>query len=157
MTKVALPGSGEDAVGAAMRLVGTPYTRPAPHVGAIKSPVAGRTDHINLDVPAESFVIPADVVSGLGEGNTENGMHVLNRLFNLPGGSAPAAIHPVGRKDGGAVPIAAAGGEFVVPPETVAQIGAGDIKRGHAILRHFVAHVRKDTIKTLKKLPGPHR
>lgn len=140
-----------------MRLVGTPYTRPVPITGALKSHVAGRTDHLPIDVPAESFVVPADVVSGLGEGNTENGMHVLNRMFNLPGASAPAAIHPVGRKDGGPVPIMAAGGEFVIPPEKVKEIGSGDIKRGHEILRHFVKHVRKDTIKTLKGLPGPHR
>lgn len=154
MAEIPLPGSGADAVGAAMRLTATPYTRPLPKVGALKSHVAGRTDHIPVDVPAESFVIPADIVSGLGEGNTENGFHVLNALFNLPGGSAPPAIH---RKDGGAVPIMAAGGEYIVPPEKVAEIGSGDIKRGHRILEHFVKHVRKKTIRTLQKLPRPHR
>jgi hypothetical protein len=137
-----------------MRLAATPYTRPAPTIGALKSHVAGRTDHLPIDVPAESFVIPADVVSGLGEGNSENGHKVLDHLFNLPGASAPAAIH---RKDGGSVPIMAAGGEYVVPPEVIARIGSGDLKRGHKILEHFVKHTRKQTIKTLKKLPTPHR
>lgn len=154
MTRSAQSGSGADSVGAAMRLAATPYTRPAPHVGAIRSAVAGRTDHVPIDVPAESFVIPADIVSGLGEGNTENGHEVLRRLFNLPGASAPAAIH---RADGGAVPIMAAGGEFVVPPEAVAEKGNGDIKKGHAVLRAFVKHVRKELIKKLKSLPNPHR
>lgn len=154
MTRSAQSGSGADSVGAAMRLAATPYTRPAPSVGALKSMVAGRTDHLPIDVPAESFVVPADVVSGLGEGNSENGHHILDRLFNLPGASAPQAIH---RKDGGAVPIMAAGGEYVVPPEVVAKIGSGDIKRGHSVLRAFVKHVRKETIKTLKALPNPHR
>lgn len=144
-----VPGANPDAAAAAMRLTAMPYTRPAPTVGALKSHVAGRTDHLPIDVPAESFVVPADVVSGLGEGNTENGLHILDKMF---GGQAPVA-----RKDGGAVPIMAAGGEYVVPPEAVTKIGGGDIKRGHKILNAFVKHVRKDTIKTLKKLPGPHK
>lgn len=98
--------------------------------------------------------MPADVVSGLGEGNSENGHKILDHLFNLPGASAPAAIH---RKDGGAVPIMAAGGEYVVPPEVIARLGNGDLKRGHKILDQFVKSVRKQTIKTLQKLPSPHR
>lgn len=154
MSKIPPPGSDGDTVGAAMRLAATPYTRPAPTVGALKSHVAGRTDHLPIDVPAESFVIPADVVSGLGEGNSENGHKILDHLFNLPGGSAPAAIH---RKDGGAVPIMAAGGEYVVPPEVIASLGGGDLKRGHKILDQFVKSVRKQTIKTLQKLPSPHK
>lgn len=154
MNKPAMPGSGGDAVGAAMQLAATPYTRPAPKTGALRSHVAGRTDHLPIDVPPESFVIPADVVSGLGEGNSENGHKVLENMFKLPGGSAPPVLQ---RKDGGAVPIMAAGGEFVVPPEVVANLGGGDIKKGHKILNSFVLHVRKQTIKTLKKLPKPHR
>lgn len=154
MSRSAQSGTGGDDVGAAMRLAATPYTRPAPSIGALKSHVAGRTDHLPIDVPAESFVVPADVVSGLGEGNSENGHAILDHMFNLPGASAPQAIH---RADGGAVPIMAAGGEYVVPPDIVAKLGSGDVKRGHAILREFVKHVRKDTIKTLKSLPNPHR
>ena len=154
MSKPAQSGADDDSIGAAMRLAATPYTRPAPSVGALRSHVAGRTDHLAIDVPPESFVIPADVVSGLGEGNSENGHKVLEGMFKLPGGSAPPAIQ---RKDGGAVPIMAAGGEFVIPPEVVAKLGGGDMKKGHKVLDSFVRHVRKQTIKTLKKLPGPHK
>lgn len=147
-----------DRVGEALRLTATPYTRPT--VGALHSHVAGRTDHLDISVPGESFVVPADVVSGLGEGNTENGFHILNTLFDLPGASAPPAIHPM--KDGGVakesgVPILAAGGEFVIPPDKVAAVGDGDLKRGHKILDTFVRHVRKETIKTMKGLKGPHK
>lgn len=156
--------TNNDPIGTAMRLSATPYTRPQPHVGEIRSIVAGRTDHLPLDVKPESFVIPADIVSGIGEGNTENGFTVFNRLFNLPGGSAPAAIHGGGRADGGKVPatgnnvpIMAAGGEFVVPPEVVARIGKGSTKRGHKILNDMVIHLRKKLIDKLKKLPGPHK
>src|ERR1019366_4073347 len=51
------------------------------HIGPIHSAVAGRTDHIPLDVPSGSYVIPADIVSGLGEGNTMAGYEKLNQRY----------------------------------------------------------------------------
>jgi len=118
------------------------------HIGSIRHHGPGRTDDTPLDVKAESFVIPADVVSGLGQGNTEAGLRILERMFPDKG---------IERRDGGAVPIIAAGGEFVVPPEHVARAGGGDIKKGHEVLREFVKKARSETIRTLKKLPGPAR
>lgn len=53
------------------------------------------------------------------------------------------------------VPILAAAGEHVVPPEIVKRIGLGNLNRGHAILDDFVMEVRKRNIKDLKKLPKP--
>jgi hypothetical protein len=50
--------------------------------GFIHSPVAGRTDHLALAVPVDSHVIPADVVSGIGEGNSLNGAALLDRMFH---------------------------------------------------------------------------
>jgi hypothetical protein len=55
------------------------------HVGPIHSPVAGRTDHLPMHVPSGSYVLPADVVSSHGEGNTSAGFKVMRRLF----GGAP--------------------------------------------------------------------
>lgn len=115
-----------------------------PHTGPIHSAVGGRTDHHPIDVPAESFVIPADVVSGLGEGNTQNGLAILERMFPP-------------ENSGKGVPIVAAGGEYVVGPTGVAKAGNGDLKRGHGVLREFVKHARAEIIKTMSKLPGPHR
>jgi hypothetical protein len=53
------------------------------------------------------------------------------------------------------VPIIAAGGEYVIPPEKVQEIGGGDLDRGHEILDAFVKLVRKQHVKTLRKLPPP--
>ena len=39
--------------------------------GPLRAKVPGRTDRMNIHVYGGSYVIPADVVSGLGEGNTE--------------------------------------------------------------------------------------
>lgn len=62
------------------------------------------------------------------------------------------------RADGGrttGVPIVAAGGEYVIPPEHVVRIGGGDLDHGHKILDSFVKKMRQKTIKTLQSLPGP--
>jgi hypothetical protein len=68
---------------------------------------------------------------------------------------------PYGMADGGeaphGVPIVAAGGEYVVHPEAVREIGGGDLDTGHKVLDEFVARVRADLIKTLKKLPSPKK
>lgn len=132
-----------------------PPPEPIHKGGPLRSPIPGRTDHIPVTVPEGAYVIPADVVNHFGEDNTEAGHRVLDALFK---GSKIASLHRVADKRGSQqplIPIAAAGGEFVVPPETVSHIGGGNMKRGHAILDEFVKNSRADHIKTLKGLPGP--
>jgi 8-oxo-dGTP pyrophosphatase MutT (NUDIX family) len=265
------------------------------HTGPIHSSVAGRTDHLPMHVPTGSYVLPSDIVSAGGEGNTVAGFKVLRRTFEgtpYAGGAAPygqsggpygmaaggAAKHhaagilfispedkillmrrqgkdhggewafPAGglekgenpeeaarreteeetghtydgalskithrlrdgvdfttfaahvkefdphlndehsahrwvtpeeaegmelhpgvratlhrlrahKAHGGAVgvPIVAAGGEWVVPPEHVEHVGGGDLDTGHRVLDEFVKRVRAELVKTLKALPGPRR
>ena len=72
----------------------------------------------------------------------------------------PADMPYVARASGGAtngVPIVAAGGEYVIPPEDVVRIGNGDLDHGHKILDSFVKKMRQKTIKTLQNLPGPKK
>jgi hypothetical protein len=52
------------------------------HVGPIHSAVDGRTDHLPVHVPDGSYVLPADIVSGLGEGNTLAGFKHLNVMYD---------------------------------------------------------------------------
>lgn len=117
------------------------------HVGPIHSPVAGRTDHLPMHVASGSYVIPADIVSAMGEGNTMAGFRVSNALFS--GGLGDGDTNPV--------PIVAAGGEYVIAPSVVARIGGGDMEIGHTNLDEFVKTMRANTVKTLKALPGPKR
>ncbi|MBV5346585.1 MAG: hypothetical protein JZU63_14310, partial [Rhodoferax sp.] len=66
----------------------------------------------------------------------------------------------LGFAEGGAtsgVPIVAAGGEYVIPPEDVVHIGGGDLDHGHKVLDAFVKKMRQKTIKTLQNLPGPKK
>lgn len=121
----------------------------AVHAGPILSSVPGRTDHHPMDVASGSYVLPADHVSSLGEGNTSAGMEVVRHMlggFGAEGGES---------QPGEPVPINAAGGEFVIAPEVVMAIGGGDIARGHKMLDEWVLMNRKKHISTLRKLPGP--
>jgi len=52
------------------------------HVGPITMAVGGRTDHIPMNVLEGSYVLPADIVSGLGEGNTLAGTKLINNMFS---------------------------------------------------------------------------
>lgn len=142
------------------------------HEGPILSAVPGRTDRHEIDVPSGAYVIPSESVAHLGEDNTLAGMKILNRLFG-PGGKydAPAfggmmGMSPQmpsmsdaggarGTKQAGPVPIIAAGGEYVVRPSVVANLGNGNMARGHKILDSWVMSLRKDHIRKLKKLAPP--
>lgn len=132
--------------------------------GLLRSPVAGRTDRLPMGVHPNSYVIPADVVSGLGQGNTISGGHMLDHMFGSmkpmkTGHTMPHA--PKGMMStGGAthkVPVMVAGGEYIVHPDIVAHIGEGSHRKGHRILDTMVKNVRHHTIKTLKGLPAPKR
>ena len=114
------------------------------HVGPIHSAVAGRTDHLPINVPSGAYVIPADIVSSFGEGNSMAGFKILNRVFGTQklGDERP-------------VEIVAAGGEYVIAPAAVAAVAGGDIEAGHSVLDDFVKAARAETIKTLKSLPPP--
>lgn len=145
--------------------IGDIPTAPGPrHVGPIISSVPGRTDSHNIQVPSGSYILPSEHVASLGEGNTLAGMKILDQMFKGPRAKQPFKFKPsrkrkIGMANGGEigqdVPIMAAGGEYSVPPEAVAELGGGDIEKGHRILDKWVMDRRKAHISTLKKLPKP--
>ena len=85
------------------------------HTGPLHSTVAGRTDHLPSNVPNGAYVLTADVVSGLGEGNTMAGFKAAKRMFEgahrhfggMPyaGDNGPYGQSggPYGMADGGAI------------------------------------------------------
>lgn len=155
------------------------------HSGPISSAVPGRTDRHNVKVGSGAYVMPADAVSHLGQNNTKAGHAILGAMFGSGGpygtkgmavkhGAGPpkppglghigaAAKTPKlvsaggGRGDdiGHPVDVVVAGGEFTIPPEAVAAVGGGDVKKGHKILDQWVLSIRKKHIKTLRGLPPP--
>lgn len=155
--------------------------------GLINSMGAGRTDIHNMNVPSGSYVMPADVVSGLGEGNTMAGANVIDKMMH----SMPYGIQEAKLGHGRGPPPAPAFKLYNSPPalpasETEKRGGApksnhgepvpivvaggevllhpgtiiqkfGDLKKGHAILDKFVLNARKKNIEDTKKLKGPKR
>ena len=135
---------------AAGGMVHAPITRS----GMIQSDVPGRTDRLPVAVPPHAHIIPADVISGLGQGNSMAGDALMRQIL------ASHSAEPAHRAAGGSatgqhVPIVVAGGEYVVQPKIVASIGGGDYAKGHKILDKFIVSTRQRVAKTMLKLPGP--
>src|SRR5262245_25216180 len=101
--------------------------------GMLDSAVPGRTDKLPIAVPAGAYVIPADIVSGLGQGNSKAGAYVINKMFRRPTARAlryrrAVGMNPTEFADGGMageqhVPIIAAGGEYILSADSVRDIG----------------------------------
>jgi Family of unknown function (DUF6496) len=138
--------------------------------GLIDSHIPGRTDKIPMRVRPGAFVLPADIPSALGEGNSKAGAEILKKMFTHSAyGLPPPNIHSHEfryphmlsshhRAEGGKtdhVPIIAAGGEFIIHPDVVKHIGGGSMSAGHKLLTKFVLHTRKEAIKTLRGLKPP--
>lgn len=125
------------------------------HGGPVGGALPGRADHARLSVPSGSFILPSDTVSALGESNSAAGFAVLQGMF--PQSQRMANGGEVVDDDQGEeqVPVRLSSGEYVLDPETVAQVGGGDIGKGHKILNRFVLQVRREYVKRLRSLPRP--
>ena len=137
--------------------------------GLFNSDVAGRTDRLPHAVAADSFVLPADVVSTLGQGNTMAGSKIMDAIMS----SGPYGIpltHP--RAAGGSTPgvshVMVAGGEYLIHRRDLEKKGrlmraAGksrartDLAAGHEWARQFVETVRKHAKKFLNHAPKPKK
>lgn len=146
----------------AMEKGGSPDKHPKVFHGPLKAPIPGRTDRLPIHVYSGSYVLPADIVSGLAEGNTEAGYEIVKRMIEdqrSKGGSIGMTkkygLHGPFHEPKDVVPVIVAGGEYILTPEEVETFGEGDLSAGHKVLDAFVKSQRKKTIKTLRKLPGP--
>ena len=146
----------------AMEKGGSPDKHPKVFHGPLKAPIPGRTDRLPIHVYSGSYVLPADIVSGLAEGNTEAGYEIVKRMIDdqRSKGGAVGMTKKYGlnghyHEPKEVVPVIVAGGEYILTPEEVETFGEGDLSAGHKVLDAFVKSQRKKTIKTLRKLPGP--
>lgn len=167
--------------------------------GLINSSVAGRTDRLPLAVATDSHVIPADAVSAAGQGSTMAGARMWQEILGMGpygikaatiprgrGQGIPAAPHPIGSQASafenpsyarggsashGTSKILAAGGEMIVPRETVYDNGlralrkegaknpteAQALKRGHEVIDKTIGIFRKYALEFLKHAPPPKK
>lgn len=150
--------------------------------GLVHTAGPGRTDNVPMTVAPGSHVIPADVVAGLGQGNTLAGAHALGMSMQggpggikLPNGphknTIPAAPRPARFADGGpvyeghAIKVArggaangvkcvVAGGEWVMSPHEV-EATTHKGKSRHAAVDAWILERRAADVKKLKSLPPP--
>ena len=144
--------------------------------GFLRGDTLGRSDKLLATAPAGAYVLPADVIAGLGDGNSLAGARVWDEIlhslpYGIEGGGArgrglPAAHARAPQEEGFArgghrkgigapVPVALSHGEIVVGPHDVERIGHGNHKAGWAVLDEFVKHARAKHIETLKNLKPP--
>src|SRR5258705_4594321 len=145
--------------------------------GFLHSSVPGRTDKLPITVGGGSYVLPADHVAALGQGNSNAGASIVSKMFKSgPYGSAPTPLRGTGVKvphlnltpkvpkiarggeagHGKPTPIIAAGGEIVLSPEQIIK-RFGSLEKGHKALDHWVNTTRKKHIKTLRGLKPPKK
>ena len=105
------------------------------------------------DLEKGSFVIPADVVSDTGDGNTEAGFAKLNTMFGGGYVQSKAMGGPIKGSTGGLDDLrqttvegsqaaAVSDGEYVVPRGDVARIGDGSVSDGSEKLYNFLKQIR---------------
>jgi hypothetical protein len=147
--------------------------------GLLNSPIGaagGRSDTLPHAIPPDSYVLPADFISGIGQGDTNSGIKVWNAILR----SMPYGVNPPSRgqsnaprpprlqspqgqarggksdgQPGGKVPVIVANGEVLVHPADVARFGNGDVKKGHKVLDSMVLAQRAKTRAELGKLKPP--
>lgn len=144
--------------------------------GVINSAVAGRTDKLPINLPMGSHVVPADVLSGMGQGATNAGAAAFDRMVHagpygtrLPspklGGSQPVRMPRIlagshlargGEPPGpGQQAAIVAGGERIMSPADVRQTTGGNDKKHHDMIDRFIVDARKKIAKHMMTLPGP--
>lgn len=140
------------------------------HQGFLHSAVPGRTDKLPITVGGGAYVLPADHVAALGQGNSLAGANLVNKMFKMgPFGSSPTPMRGAGarqphlkmraaggRSGGHPTPIIAAGGEMVIPPDKIIE-KYGDLQTGHRELDKWVLKTRRTHIKILRKLKPPKK
>jgi hypothetical protein len=145
--------------------------------GFLHSSVPGRTDKLPITVGGGAYVLPADHVAALGQGNSLSGANIVSKMFKSgPYGTTPMPLRGTSAKvphlnltpkapktarggdvgHGKPTPIVAAGGEIVLSPEQIIK-RFGSLEKGHKALDNWVIKTRKKHIKTLRGLKPPKK
>ena len=93
----------------------------------------------------DGFVVPADVVSHLGNGSSEAGLKILASKFGARPirGSGDGMSDSIPTTIGGEQPARVANEEAFIPPSVVKRLGSGDTDRGAKKLYAMMDRIRK--------------
>lgn len=160
------------AHGGGLSSTATPFSKDSFHPGGMfHSDVAGRTDRLPRTVPADSFVMPADAMAILGQGNPLAGAKLMDEILSThPNKTSLPHLRRAdgGAADGGVSHVMVAGAEYLASRDRVEALGSRlrrggksrartDLAAGHEWLRDFVHKIRQHEIKRLKNAPSPKR
>ena len=100
--------------------------------GLLNSSIAGRTDRLPVAVAADSHVIPAAEMSGLGQGNTQAGARIISEALKIGpyGTQEPAMVHGSGPPPHHPPPV----------PGQVMHEMEGGLAEGGSTAPHKIAH-----------------
>jgi hypothetical protein len=138
-------GSGPEATGHDAGITGT-NSFSAPDGDGYNEAAGGLISLAAGGMSQGGFVVPADVVSALGNGSSDAG---LRKLYALIGDVKPIKGNGDGLSDSiptsidGRQPARVADGEAYVNPKTVAKIGGGDAKKGAKKLYAMMDKIRQ--------------
>jgi len=102
---------------------------------------------------SDGFVVPADVVSHLGNGSSEAGLKLLASRFGAEPikGDGDGMSDSIPTKIDGVQEARVANEEAFISPEMVERLGNGDSKKGAKKLYAMMDQIRKDRTGTTKQ------
>jgi hypothetical protein len=98
------------------------------------------------EMESDAFIVPADVVSALGNGSSDAGVALLNQYLGqaLPiEGEGDGLSDDIPATIDGEQPARVADGEVYIPAQVVAMLGGGDPERGSAKLYAMMDKIRE--------------
>lgn len=98
------------------------------------------------EMESDAFVVPADVVSALGNGSTDAGVDLLNQYLGMAmpiEGEGDGLSDDVPATIDGEQPARVADGEVYIPADIVALLGEGDPERGSSKLYEMMDKIRE--------------
>lgn len=122
-------------------------------IGTLKetSPIEGddkgQDDNIHVKAPVGGYVLDADVVSSIGDGNTDAGFKEINRYLENLEKKHIKKIKPK------LIDCAFSTGELQIDPRDVTAIGKNDLEKGHKVLNQFVKEVRAHKKHSIDSIP----
>jgi hypothetical protein len=103
-----------------------------------------------------AFIVPADVISHLGNGSSEAGMKIVQeRLKGRPiKGPGDGMSDSIPTTIAGKQPARVANEEAEIPPEVVAALGGGSLEKGAKKLYEMMDKIRQDRTGKKKQAPA---
>lgn len=116
----------------------------------------GQDDLMHTDIPETSFIVPADVLSMIGDGSSDAGAESLkseidDAMANMDHRHVAHVMEESTKNK--IVPVALSRGEAPVSPSSVAFLGGGDVGKGTRMLQNLIINIRKHKTGSGTKLP----